>query len=103
MKASIAVEERATNVFRKAKGLTVASTAMDNKQALGDDTIMNNYLLFGGDSDDDELDEEPDAPTEFEWQGTTYWLTWHGHVMDEEDGAIVGRWDEESESVVFDE
>ena len=26
---------------------------MDNKQALGDDTIMNNYLLFGGDSDDD--------------------------------------------------
>jgi structure-specific recognition protein 1 len=56
-----------------------------------------------GDSDDDELDEEPDAPTEFEWQGTTYWLTWHGHVMDEEDGAIVGRWDEESESVVFDQ
>ena len=29
-----------------------ASTVMD-KQALGDDTIMNNYLPFGGDIDDD--------------------------------------------------
>ena len=59
------------------------------------------FDLDGADSDDDELDE--DLPTEFEWQGTTYWRTWDGHVMDDPDGAVVGRWDDESESVVFDE
>ena len=58
------------------------------------------FDLDGADSDDDELDE--DVPTEFEWQGTTYWRTWDGHVMDEPEGAKVGRWDDETESVVFD-
>ena len=58
------------------------------------------FDLEGADSDDDELDE--DVPTEFEWQGTTYWRTWDGHVMDEPEGAKVGRWDDETESVVFD-
>jgi len=59
------------------------------------------FDLDAADSDDDELDE--DQPTEFVWQGTTYWRTWDGHVMDDPDGAVVGRWDDESESVVFDE
>jgi hypothetical protein len=68
-----------------------------------DDAEEVEFDLNGSDSDDDELDEEDDVPTEFEWQGTTYWRTWDGHVMDEEDGAMVGRWDEESESIVFDE
>ena len=68
-----------------------------------DDAEEVEFDLNGSDSDDDELDEEDDVPTEFEWQGTTYWRTWDGHVMDEMDGAMVGRWDEESESIVFDE
>jgi len=51
------------------------------------------------DSDDDELDEDP--PTKIEWQGSTYWKTWDGHVMEEEDSGVVGRWDEDSESIVF--
>ena len=68
-----------------------------------DDVEEVEFDLNGSDSDDDELDEEDDVPTEFEWQGTTYWRTWDGHVMDEMDGAMVGRWDEESESIVFDE
>ncbi len=59
------------------------------------------FDLDAADSDDDELDE--DQPTEFVWQGTTYWRTWDGHVMDDPEGAVVGRWDDESESVVFDE
>ena len=59
------------------------------------------FALDAADSDDDELDE--DQPTEFVWQGTTYWRTWDGHVMDDPEGAVVGRWDDESESVVFDE
>ena len=54
---------------------------------------------IGADSDDDELDE--DEAVEFEWQGNTYWRTWDGHVMDDPEGAAVGRWDDESESIVF--
>ena len=51
------------------------------------------------DSDDDELDE--DAPTKISWQGSTYWKTWDGNIMEEEDSAMVGRWDNETESIVF--
>ena len=66
-----------------------------------DDADSVEFDLNASDSDDDELDE--DVPMEFEWQGTTYWRTWDGHVMDDPEGAKVGRWDDESESVVFDE
>ena len=60
------------------------------------------FELNGADSDDDELDEEDEAE-EFEFQGTTYWKTWEGFVMDEKDGPKIGRWDAEDEVVVFDD
>ena len=51
------------------------------------------------DSDDDELDEDP--PTKIEWQGSTYWKTWDGHVMETLDGGLVGRWDNDSDTIAF--
>ena len=79
-----------------------AKKAPEAKEALVfDDADSVEFDLNASDSDDDELDE--DVPMEFEWQGTTYWRTWDGHVMDDPEGAKVGRWDDESESVVFDE
>ena len=59
------------------------------------------FDIEGADSDNDELDE--DEPVEFEWQGTTYWRSWDGLVMDDPAGATIGRWDDESSSIVFDD
>ena len=52
---------------------------------------------FDSDSDD-ELEQDA---VEFEFQGETYWKTWDGFILDEEDGPQVGRWDDESESIVY--
>jgi len=61
---------------------------------------FDDFDLNASDSDDDELDEEAE---QFEYQGSTYWKTWEGFVMDEPDGPKVGRWDAEDEVIVFDE
>ena len=52
---------------------------------------------FDSDSDD-ELEQDA---VEFEFQGETYWKTWDGFILDEEDGPQVGRWDDESESIAY--
>ena len=57
--------------------------------------------LSDSDSDsDDELDEDP---IEFQWNGATYWRTPGGHVMEEEDGPVIGRWDADEECVQFED
>ena len=57
--------------------------------------------LSDSDSDsDDELDEDC---FEFAWNGATYWRSPAGHVMEEEDGPVVGRWDEDEQVVQFDD
>ena len=97
LKEQKALQRKLVKQAKKAKPAPAAVVFDAAEEVKFDDE----FDLDAADSDDDELDE--DQPTEFVWQGTTYWRTWDGHVMDDPDGAVVGRWDDESESVVFDE
>ena len=97
LKEQKALQRKLVKQAKKAKPAPAAVVFDAAEEVKFDDE----FDLDAADSDDDELDE--DQPTEFVWQGTTYWRTWDGHVMDDPEGAVVGRWDDESESVVFDE
>lgn len=64
------------------------------------EVVFDDDLSDSDDESDDELDEEC---FEFEWNGAKYWRTPQGCVMEEEDGAVVGRWDDEEQVIQFDD
>ena len=71
------------------------------KEIVVEPAVVFDDDLSDSDSDsDDELDEEP---FEFEWNGSNYWRSPQGHVMEEEDGPVVGRWDDEEQVIQFDD
>ena len=83
-----------------AKKEATAASAAAAAAASSAAVVFDDDLSDSDDESDDELDEDV---FEFEWNGATYWRSPGGHVMEEEDGPIVGRWDEDEQVVQFDD
>jgi hypothetical protein len=97
---SILKEQKA--LHRKlAKAEKPKKAVAQKKEIVVEPAVVFDDDLSDSDSDsDDELDEEP---FEFEWNGSNYWRSPQGHVMEEEDGPVVGRWDDDEQVIQFDD
>jgi len=59
-------------------------------------------VVFDDDFSDSDSDSElEEDAVQFEYDGERYWRDAMGFVMEEEDGPIVGRWDDDEKAVVF--
>ena len=94
-------EQKALN-SKLAKAAAKPKKAVAEKKVIvTEPAVVFDDDLSDSDSDsDDELDEDP---IEFQWNGATYWRTPGGHVMEEEDGPVIGRWDADEECVQFED
>ena len=97
---SILKEQKALQRKLAKKEATAAAAAAAAAAASSAAVVFDDDLSDSDDDSDDELEEDV---FEFEWNGATYWRSPGGHVMEEEDGPIVGRWDEDEQVVQFED
>lgn len=97
-------EEEKLN-FMKAEFDKLHKAQMKEIQKRRDELEREKFVVdFSMSDSEDESsveEEDEDKPIKFQWQGKDYWRTWDNYVMEEEDGAMVGRWDPETETIVF--
>ena len=95
--------------LKEMKSILKEQKALNSKLAKADATPKKAAtpaaaVVFDDDLSDSDSDDELEADDfEFQWNGATYWRTTSGLVMEEEDGPIVGRWDDDEQCVQFED
>jgi len=100
LKEQKALHRKLAKAAAKAAAPKKAVTQKKEIVVEAEEVVFDDDLSDSDSDSDDELDEEP---FEFEWNGSHYWRSPQGHVMEEEDGAVVGRWDDEEQVIQFDD